>query len=54
MLKGIVNKGVQIKACGTRADARGLRERKLVEGIKLSTMSQLAQWITDADEVLTF
>lgn len=54
MLKGMINKGAQIKACGTCADARGLRELKLVEGIEISTMSQLAQWVVEADKVLTF
>ena len=54
MLKGMVNKGAQIKACGTCADARGLRELPLVEGVELSTMSQLAHWVAEADKVLTF
>lgn len=54
MLKGIIRKGAQIKACGTCADARGLRELKLVDGVELSTMSQLAQWVATADKVLTF
>lgn len=42
MLKSIVTKGGQIKACGTCADARGLRELKFVDGVEISTMSQLA------------
>jgi uncharacterized protein involved in oxidation of intracellular sulfur len=54
MLKGIINKGAQIKVCGTCADARGLRELNLITGIELSTMSQLAQWVVEADKVLTF
>lgn len=54
MLKSMVNKRAQIKACGTCADARGLRELKLVEGVELSTMSQLAQWVVEADRILTF
>lgn len=54
MFKGLVNKGAQIKACGTCADARGLRELKLIEGVEISTMSQLAQWVVEADKVLTF
>jgi uncharacterized protein involved in oxidation of intracellular sulfur len=54
MLKGLINKGAQIKACGTCADARGLRELNLIEGVELSTMSQLAQWVVEADKVLTF
>jgi uncharacterized protein involved in oxidation of intracellular sulfur len=54
MLKGIVNKGGLVKACGTCADARGLRELRLVDGVELSTMTQLAQWVVEADKVLTF
>lgn len=54
MFKGVINKGAQIKACGTCADARGLRELNLITGIELSTMSQLAQWVIEADKVLTF
>lgn len=54
MFKGIVNKGGLVKACGTCADARGLRELSLVDGVELSTMAQLAQWVVEADKVLTF
>jgi len=54
MLKGLINKGVQVKACGTCADARGLRELTLVAGVESSTMSQLSQWVVEADKVLTF
>jgi uncharacterized protein involved in oxidation of intracellular sulfur len=54
MLKGLINKGVQIKACGTCADARGLRELTLITGVELSTMSQLTLWVAEADKVLTF
>jgi uncharacterized protein involved in oxidation of intracellular sulfur len=54
MLKGMNRKGAQIKACGTCADARGLRDLPLIEGVELSTMSQLAQWTATADKVLTF
>lgn len=54
MLKGLINKGAQIKACGTCADARGLRDLTFVEGVEISTMSQLAQWVIAADKVLTF
>jgi uncharacterized protein involved in oxidation of intracellular sulfur len=54
MLKSLNRKGALIKACGTCADARGLRELTLIEGVELSTMSQLAQWTASADNVLTF
>lgn len=54
MFKGIIKRGGQVKACGTCADARGLRDIPLIDGIELSTMSQLTQWVIDADKVLTF
>lgn len=54
MLNSMIRRGAQIKACGTCADARGLRELSLIEGVELSTMSQLAEWTNSADKVLTF
>lgn len=54
MLKAVANKGGQVKACGTCVEARGLDKVALIEGIEVSTMSQLAQWVVDSDRVLTF
>lgn len=54
MFTSVIKRGGQVKACGTCADARGLRELKLLDGIELSTMSQLAEWVVQADKVLTF
>jgi uncharacterized protein involved in oxidation of intracellular sulfur len=54
MLKSVLSKGGQVKACGTCADARGLRELSLIQGVEISTMSQLSQWVQEADRALTF
>lgn len=54
MLRSVIAKGGEVKACGTCSDARGIRGLPLVEGVEISTMSQLAQWTLDADKVLTF
>jgi uncharacterized protein involved in oxidation of intracellular sulfur len=54
MFKGLINKGAQVKACGTCSDARGIRPVQLIESVEISTMSQLAQWVVEADKVLTF
>jgi uncharacterized protein involved in oxidation of intracellular sulfur len=54
MLRGIISKGGQVKGCGTCAEARGLEKTSLVDGVEISTMSQLAQWVMEADKVLTF
>jgi uncharacterized protein involved in oxidation of intracellular sulfur len=54
MLKAVINRGGQVKACGTCCDARGLKNVPLLEGVEVSTMSQLCQWTVEADKVLTF
>ena len=54
MLKAVVNRGGQVKACGTCCEARGLKNVPLLEGVEISTMVQLCQWTVEADKVLTF
>lgn len=54
MLKAAINKGAQVKACGTCTDARGIAGLALIEGVEISTMSQLVAWTVEADKVLTF
>jgi uncharacterized protein involved in oxidation of intracellular sulfur len=54
MLKGSINKGAQVKACGTCSDARGISGLALIEGVEVSSMSQLASWTVEADKILTF
>jgi uncharacterized protein involved in oxidation of intracellular sulfur len=54
MLKSIIAKGGQVKACGSCAEARGLKPLPLIEGVEISTMSQLTTWVVEADKVVTF
>ncbi len=54
MVKSVLGKGGKVKVCGTCADARGIRNLPLVEGVEMSNMSELAQWTVDADKVFTF
>jgi uncharacterized protein involved in oxidation of intracellular sulfur len=54
MLKAVVAKSGQVKACGSCIEARGLKELALVQGVEISTMDQLAQWAVESDKVLTF
>ncbi len=54
MLKSVINRGGKIKACGTCTDARGIKNLPLIEGVGISTMSELTQWTVEADKVLTF
>jgi uncharacterized protein involved in oxidation of intracellular sulfur len=54
MLKAILNRGAQVKACGSCCEARGIKSAMMAEGVEISTMSQLTQWTMDADKVLVF
>lgn len=54
MIKSIVTKGGKIKACGTCADARGIKNVQLVDGVEISNMAELAKWTIEADKVFTF
>ena len=54
MVKAVINKGGQIKLCESCCEARGLSQLTLIDGTEISTMSQLAQWVVEADKVLTF
>jgi uncharacterized protein involved in oxidation of intracellular sulfur len=54
MLKAIINKGGKVKTCGTCSEARGIEGLKLIDGVEVSNMSQLKDWVVDSDRVLTF
>ena len=54
MLKSVISKGGQVKACGTCSEARGIKGLALIEGVEISTMSQLTLWSVESDKVITF
>lgn len=54
MLRFVISKGGQVKACGSCIDARGVRGLTLIEGVEPSTMSELCNWTVEADKVLVF
>jgi uncharacterized protein involved in oxidation of intracellular sulfur len=54
MLTSVVSKGAKVKACGTCADARGMRHLQLAEGVEVSNMVELARWTVEANKVFTF
>ena len=54
MLRAVINKGGKVKACGSCAEARGIKNLQLIEGVEISNMPELAQWTIEADKVLTF
>ena len=54
MLKSVLNKGGQVKICGTCADARGIKILPLIEGTQFSTMAELTVWTVESDRVINF
>ena len=54
MLKSIIQKGAKIKACGGCSEARGISELKLIDGVEISNMKELSNWVVEANKILTF
>ena len=54
MMKSILNKGGKIKSCGTCAQARGVFDLTLLEGIEKSNMVEYTQWVVESDKAINF
>ena len=52
MLRGCAGKDITLGACGTCMDARGLTDEDLLDGVRRSSMAELAAWTAAADKVL--
>jgi len=53
MVKSVARKGA-VLLCGTCMDARGLTDAEIVEGVRRSTMDELAERTLAAERVLVF
>jgi uncharacterized protein involved in oxidation of intracellular sulfur len=54
MMKYVVNKNGKVKICTSCAEARGLKEMKFIDGVELSSMKEVTQWVMESDRVITF
>ena len=54
MLQALIQRGVELKVCGTCINARGLDPSELVEGVEKGSMKMLAEWVKDSDRVVSF
>jgi len=54
MLRSVISHGGQVKACGSCAEARGVKNLALIEGIEISTMSQLTTWVVESERIVSF
>jgi uncharacterized protein involved in oxidation of intracellular sulfur len=54
MLRRVLNSKGAVLLCGTCMDARGISDGELMEGIRRSSMDELANAVVEADKVLVF
>lgn len=54
MLDGLIQGGVEVKACVVCCEARGLTQADLLDNVKLATVHDLVEWTTNSDKVITF
>jgi tRNA 2-thiouridine synthesizing protein D len=50
----LIKGGVEVKACIVCAEARGLTQVDLLDGVKLATVHELVEWTVNSDKVITF
>jgi uncharacterized protein involved in oxidation of intracellular sulfur len=55
MLKDLIVSNAKVEVCGTCMARCGIHKNEpYYEGANKSTMTKLAEWVTDSDKVLTF
>jgi len=54
MLSEAMALGAEVHICRSCADARGLQAERLLPGVQVGTMPELAEWTLAADKVLSF
>lgn len=54
MLKGLIDKGVQVRSCLTCTSARGLAQEDFIEGAEVGKTIDLARWISEGGQVMVF
>lgn len=54
MVEDLIGRGVPVRVCKTCAGNRGLLALKLIDGVTVGTLSELAEATLAADKVITF
>jgi sulfur relay (sulfurtransferase) complex TusBCD TusD component (DsrE family) len=54
MLGELIALGVEVRACGTCLNSRGLKEEELIEGVIIGKMLDLARWVQGSSRVINF
>lgn len=53
-IRDLLAAGGEVRVCGNCVDHRGLFKLTLIEGVRIGSMPELAQWVAEADKVITF
>lgn len=54
MLQRLLAVDANVAACGTCMDARAIADAQLIEGVRRSTLDELARWTQRSERVLVF
>jgi uncharacterized protein involved in oxidation of intracellular sulfur len=54
MLSQLIERGAEVKACTTCCKARGLEAEDLMKGVEIGGMSDLARWVMESRQAITF
>ncbi|MBN1435121.1 DsrE family protein [Candidatus Fermentibacterales bacterium] len=54
MLRSVIRRGGEVRACGLCSEARGTGTLELIEGIQPSNMMEFAQWTLECEKAITF
>jgi uncharacterized protein involved in oxidation of intracellular sulfur len=54
MLIESINDGLDIRVCETCLKRAGIDSSKVIQGVKLSVMTDLVKWISECDKIVTF
>ena len=54
MLGELITLGVNVRACGTCLNSRGIKEDEMIEGVAVGKMLDLARWIGESSKIMTF
>ncbi len=53
-LEDLIKGGIEVKGCIVCAEARGLNQTDLMDGVKLATIHELVEWTVNSDKVIVF
>ncbi|MBS7288272.1 MAG: DsrE family protein [Candidatus Freyarchaeota archaeon] len=49
-----INEGVRVRLCSVCANARGLKQEEVIDGVEMATMNDLVEWVLESDQTIFF